>query len=47
MTYPDPLGPLPRARVGSQYAEVGTDPSAGFQFRRLPVRPFDRPGPTH
>ena len=33
--------------MDSQYAEVGTEPSAGFQFCRLLVRPFDRLGPTH
>ena len=40
-TYPDPLGPVPRARVGSINEEVTTDTSAGFQFHRLPVHPID------
>ena len=39
ITYPDPLGPVPRARVGGKYGEIGTYTSTGFQFRRLPVRP--------
>ena len=43
-TYLDPHGPLPRAGLGSKLEEIGTDPSAGFQFRRLPVQPVDRSG---
>ena len=39
ITYPDPLGPVPRTRVGGKHGEIGTDASTGFQFRRLPVRP--------
>ena len=39
VTYPDPLGPVPRTRVGGKHGEIGTYASTGFQFRRLPVRP--------
>ena len=39
ITYPDPLGPVPRTRVGGKHGEIGTYASTGFQFRRLPVRP--------
>ena len=46
-SYPDPIGPLPRVGLGSKHEEVGIDPSAGFQFRRLPVRPVDRSGFAH
>ena len=45
-TYPDPLGPLPRVKVGGKH-EVKIDSPAGLQFRRLPVRPIDRSGLTH
>ena len=38
ITYPDPLGPVPRTRVGGKHGEIGTYASTGFQFRRLPVR---------
>ena len=38
VTYPDPLGPVPRTRVGGKQGEIGTYASTGFQFRRLPVR---------
>ena len=27
--------------------KIGTDPTAGFQFRRLPVRPVDQSGSSH
>ena len=37
-TYPDPLGPVLRTRVGGKHGEIGTYASTGFQFRRLPVR---------
>ena len=33
--------------MGSEYAEIRTDTSAGFQFQRLPVQPVDRLGLTH
>ena len=46
-TYPDPLGPLPRVGLGSKHEEIGTDSSAGFQFRWLTVRPFDRSSTSH
>ena len=46
-TYPDPLGPLPAVRVGCKHEKVRTNPTTGLQFRRLPVRPGDRSGPTH
>ena len=45
-TYPDPVGPWPRIRVGSKH-EIRVDPSTSFQFRRLPVRPSDRSSPAH
>ena len=38
VTYPDPLGPVPRTRVGGKQGEIGTYASTDFQFRRLPVR---------
>ena len=37
--YPDPLGPLPKVRLGSQHEEISVGSPANFQFRRLPVRP--------
>ena len=37
-TYPDPLGPVPRPRVGGKHGEIGAYASTGVQFRRLPVR---------
>ena len=46
-TYPDPLGPLPRVRVGSKHEEIRVDTTTGLQFRRLPVRPIDRLSPAH
>ena len=46
-TYPDPLGPVPRTRVGSQHEEVRAGSSTNFQFRRLPVRSPNRTGVTH
>ena len=46
-TYPDPLGPVPRSGLGSQYEKVRTGTSTSFQFRRLPVRSSDGPGLTH
>ena len=38
---------MPQAGLGSKYAEIRTDASAGFQFHQLPVRPVDWPGLTH
>ena len=46
-TYPDPLGPVPRTRVGSQHEEVRAGSSTNFQFRRLPVRSPNWTGVTH
>ena len=46
-SYTDPLGPLPRVGLGSKHEEIGTDPSAGFQFHQLPVQPVDRSGFAH
>ena len=46
-TYPDPLGPLPTIRVGCKHKKIRTNPPTGLQFRRLPVQPGDRSGPTH
>ena len=46
-TYPDPLGPEPAVRVGSKHEKVRINPSAGLQFRRLPIQPVDRLGSTH
>ena len=45
--YPDPLGPLPRIRLGGQLGEVRTGTPASVQFRRLPVRSPDGTGSTH
>ena len=45
--YPDPLGPLPRVGLDGKHGKVGTDSSAGFQFRRLLIRPDNRPGLAH
>ena len=42
-SYPDPLGPLPTIRVGSQHDQIGVGSQTGLQFCRLPVRPGDRP----
>ena len=47
VTYPDPLGPVPRIRVGGKHGEIGTYTSTGFQFRRLPVRPAVRTSAAH
>ena len=44
--YPDPLVPLPRVGLGGKLEEVRVDSSAGFQLRRLAVRPEDRSGST-
>ena len=46
-TYPDTLGPLPRLWLGSKPEEVRTGFPAGFQFRRLPVRPSNGSGFAH
>ena len=45
--YPDPLGPLPRIRLGGQLGEVRTGTPASVQFRRLSVRSPDGTGSTH
>ena len=45
-SYPDPLGPMPQVRVGSQYDQVGVGASAGIQLCRLPFRPLSRAGQT-
>ena len=45
--YPDPLGPVPRIRLGSQHEKVRTGTPASVQFRRLPVRSPDWTGFTH
>ena len=31
-SYPDPLGPVPQVRVGSQFSQVGVGPSADIQL---------------
>ena len=46
-TFPDPLGPLLRVRVGSKHEEIRVDTTTGLQFRRLPVRPSDRSSIAH
>ena len=46
-TYPDPLGPLPTARVDCKLEKIRTYPETSFQFCRLLVRPVDRLGPSH
>ena len=45
-SYPDPLGPMPQVRVGSQYDKVGVGASAGLQLCRLPFRPLSGAGQT-
>ena len=45
-SYPDPLGPMPQVRVGSQYDQVGVGASAGPQLCRLPFRPLSGAGQT-
>ena len=35
--YPDPIGPVPKVRLGSQHEEIRVGSPANFQFRRLPV----------
>ena len=45
--YLDPLGPVPKVRLGSQYEEIRVGSPANFQFCRLPVRPCIRSGPSH
>ena len=45
-SYPDPLGPMPQVRVGSQYDQVGVGASAGLQLCRLPFRPLSGAGQT-
>ena len=47
ITYPDPLGPVPRTRVGGKHGEIGAYTSTGFQFHRLPVRPAVRSSVAH
>ena len=42
-----PSWPVLRSGLGGQHAEIRADPSAGFQFCRLPVRPIDRSGLAH
>ena len=46
-TYPDPLGPLPTVRMGSQHEEIRVGTPASFQFCRLPVQPCIHSGPPH
>ena len=46
-TYPDPLGPMSRIRLGSKYDQVRVSSHTGLQFCRLPVRPDLRSGITH
>ena len=46
-TYPDPLGPVPRSRVGSEHEKVRTGSLTRIQFCRLPVRPADRSSLTN
>ena len=45
-SYPDPLGPVPQVRVGSQFNQVGVGTSADIQLRRLPFRPLSGAGQT-
>ena len=46
-TYPDPLRPMSRSRVGSQSFKVRTGSTTGFQLCRLSFRPLSRSGQTH
>ena len=45
-SYPDPLGPMPQVRVGSESNQVGVGASAGIQLCRLPFRPLSGAGQT-
>ena len=45
-SYPDPLGPMPQVRMGSEYDQVGVCASAGIQLCRLPFRPLSGVGQT-
>ena len=45
-TYRNPSQNLPGSRLAGERREVGTGAQAGLRFRRLPVRPEVRPGPT-
>ena len=46
-TYPDPLGPMSKVRLGSKYDQVRVSSRTGLQFCRLPVRSDLRSGSTH
>ena len=45
-TCPDPLGPMPQVRVGSEYDQVRAGSSASIQLCRLPFRPLSGVGQT-
>ena len=45
-SYPDPLGPMPQVRVGSESNQVGVGTSASIQLCRLPFRPLSGAGQT-
>ena len=45
-SYPDPLGPMPQVRVGSESNQVGVGASASIQLCRLPFRPLSGAGQT-
>ena len=47
VTYPDPLGPVPRFSVAGKHDQIGAYATTGVQFRRLPVRPPVRSGSAH
>ena len=46
-TYPDPLGPMSRSRVGGKLEEIRVNTLTEFEFHQLPVRPVDRSGFAH
>ena len=45
--YPGITKDMPRIRLAGELGQVGTGTQAGIRFRRLPVRPQGRPGPTY
>ena len=45
-SYPNPLGPMPQVRVGSESNQVGVGASASIQLCRLPFRPLSGAGQT-
>ena len=46
-TCQDPLGPMPRSRVGGKLEEIRDNTSTGFQFCQLLGQPVDQSGIAH